>query len=194
MFRLSILRASSYLLAVITLICVWYYSDIGATIVNQSLRVTTSVIKGAARVVASFANSSPVQAEKLAVDGLGMHRALLVGFLMLAWLFVITSFAHRHPLWHVRRALLALVIIKVTLLAAWIYIPDPVSAVYQAHEDLLQGVLDNVSAPRLQTFLTELKLHGLLIIWELIVIYSLLLAAIERASERRYAAWTSLGR
>ena len=194
MLKLSILRAISYILAIITLIGVWYRFDVGAAIVNQSLRVSTSVVKATARVVASFASSSTTQAERLAIDSLGMHRALLVGILMLAWLFVIAAFARSYPLWQVRRALLALVTIKMVLLAAWIYIPDAVGPVYDAHENFVEGLLSYVSVPRLQTFLTELKLHGLIVMFEMIVLYSLLLATIERASERRHAAWTRLAR
>jgi hypothetical protein len=194
MLRITALRLLCQVLAVVTIFVFWYVVD--TKFVNDIFQDAEDVAKAAARIIASFTNTSPILAETIVADKMHLDSTLVIGTLMTLWMFVIL-FVQRsgNTWWHVKRVILAILVVHAVLLVAWFGWTAETATWYKGHAEFVKATLRVFGAYKTETLVVKvLQLHSVLVFLEVVILYSLLLATIERASERRHAAWTSLGR
>ena len=194
MLRITSLRLFCQFLAVVTIFFFWYVVD--TKFVNDIFQDAEDVAKAVARVIASFTDTNPILAETIVADKMHLDSTIVIGTLMTLWMFVILFVQRRgNTWWHVKRVILAIIIVHAILLVAWFGFTVETAAWYKGHAEFVKATLRVFNAYKTETLVVKvLQLHSVLVFLEVVLLYSLLLAAVERTSERRHAAWTSLAR
>jgi len=186
MFQVTFLRVLCYALAIATIVLLWMYEGItydgvtylkfnGANVVNQAFEIADNVVKATARVIASLSKVDPYKAESIVGDRMHLDRTLIMSLLMLLWMTVLLFILRGHTDWHLRRAVIAIIIVHAILLIAWFGWTTETTAWYKAHENFVRQTLRTYGWYKAETLVIKaLEMHSLLVFFEAVLLYSIL--------------------
>ncbi|MCE9541488.1 hypothetical protein K8R03_02915 [Candidatus Kaiserbacteria bacterium] len=170
MVRAHSLIATSWILALATVIALWWF--ISADTVNGLFETGEAVGAVSGRGLANLFGMDPAIGEILATDRMHAGRTLAIGSFMLLWLALLTYLNCVPVLRTVGNTLVSIFIVHLILGLLWIGFTSPMSWWYGLHTFVLKSVFRGFGLHKTETFfLVIFQAQSLIIFAEVLFLW-----------------------
>ena len=170
MIRLRALLVFSWILALLTVIALWWF--VSADTVNSMFDAAESIGAATGRGLASLVGIDPTIGEMLAIDRMHADRTIVVGCFMLVWLAILTYMFCAPVIRTVGNALTTILVVHLILGVLWFALTPIMGGWYALHTMLLRGAFRALGLYKTETFLLLIfHVQSLFILGEALLIW-----------------------